>query len=66
MMDTGRVRTQAMSRFLTVPHCNPERFAAMVPATAEDNTWVVLTGRPNESAAAMVVIAVISAAAPWA
>ena len=29
-----------------VDHCSPEPFAAMVPATPEESTWVVLTGRP--------------------
>jgi hypothetical protein len=35
----------------------------MVPATPEESTCVVLTGRPNPSAAPMVTMAVISAAA---
>jgi hypothetical protein len=34
----------------------------MVPATPDDNTCVVLTGKPKPSAAPMVAIAVISAA----
>ena len=32
----------------------PEPLAAIVPATPDDSTWVVLTGRPKLSAAAMV------------
>ena len=66
MMDAGSVRTQAMARLRTVPHCSPEWLAAMVPATPEDSTCVVLTGMPNQSAAPMVNMAVISAAAPCA
>jgi hypothetical protein len=38
--------------------------AAIEPATPEDSTWVVETGRPKLSAAAIVPIATISAAAP--
>jgi len=44
-IEAGRVSTQAMSRLRTVLHCRPEPFAAMVPATPEVSTWVVLTGR---------------------
>ena len=29
-----------------VDHCRPEPLAAMVPATPEESTWVVDTGRP--------------------
>ena len=47
-------------------HCSPEPFAAMVPATPEDSTWVVDTGKPYRSAAPMVSIATVSAEAPWA
>ena len=36
----------------------------MVPATPEDKTCVVLAGSPKASAAPIVAIAVISAAAP--
>src|SRR5215469_18858554 len=60
----GKVRIHAIPKLRTVLHCRPERFAAMVPATPDDSTWVVLTGSPNQSAAPMVAIAVISAAAP--
>src|SRR5579862_9656450 len=63
-MEAGSVKIQAIARFLTVAHCNPEWFAIIVPATPEDNTCVVLTGNPNQSAAPIVAIAVISAAAP--
>src|SRR6202142_1738659 len=65
-IETGSVSTQAMSRLRTVAHCRPEWLAAMVPATPDDSTWVVLTGSPKASAAPMVTMAVISAAAPWA
>ena len=30
----------------TVESCKPEPFAAMVPATPEDSTWVVETSEP--------------------
>ena len=63
-IDTGSVSTQAMSRLRTVPHCSLDPFAVMVPATPDDSTCVVLTGRPKASAAPMVTMAVISAAAP--
>ena len=43
----------------------PVWFAAIVPATPDERTCVVLTGKPNQSAAPMVNMAVISAAAPW-
>jgi len=61
---TGSVRTQATRRFRRVFICSPEWFAAIVPATPEDNTWVVLTGSPNAPAAPMVAAATTSAAAP--
>ena len=38
----------------------------MVPATPDESTCVVLTGKPNQSAAPIVAMAVISAAAPCA
>jgi hypothetical protein len=47
----------------TVDHCRPERLAAIVPATPDDSTCVVETGRPYMSAAAMVDIATSSAEA---
>src|SRR5271169_2191857 len=65
-MDAGSVSTHAKARLRTVLICIPEWFAAMVPATPDDKTCVVLTGKPNQSAAPMVAIAVISAAAPCA
>jgi len=49
-----------------VDHCSPDPLAAMVPAMPEDSTWVVDTGSPYPSAAAMVAAAVISAQAPYA
>jgi len=64
IIEAGRVSSQAIARLRTVDHCNPEWFAAMVPAMPEDSTCVVLTGSPNQSAAPIVNIAVISAAAP--
>src|ERR1019366_4951611 len=65
-IDAGSVSTQAIARLRTFPHCSPDRLAAMVPATPEESTCVVLTSMPNQSAAPMVTIAVISAAAPCA
>ena len=65
-IETGSVSTQAASRLRTVFHCRPDLLAHMVPATPDDSTCVVLTGRPNASAAPMVAIAVSSAAAPCA
>src|SRR5262249_62116279 len=65
-MAAGRVSTQASAMLRTVASCSPEPFAAMVPATPDDSTCVVETGRPNTSATAMVADAVTSAAAPCA
>src|SRR5262249_19667992 len=65
-MATGSVRTHAISRFRTVDICRPDRLAAIVPATPDERTWVVETGRPNMSAAAMVTAATSSAEAPCA
>jgi hypothetical protein len=50
----------------TVESCNPDPFAAMVPAIPEESTCVVETGNPYTSAAAIVAAAVISAQAPCA
>ena len=46
-MDAGSVSTQAIASERTVLHCSPEWLAAMVPATPEDSTCVVLTGKPR-------------------
>ena len=46
MMAAGSVSTQAISRLRIVAICRPEPLAAMVPATPDDSTWVVETGRP--------------------
>ena len=63
-MQTGRVSTQAMRILRTVAICSPELLAAMVPATPEESTWVVLTGRPKWSAIMIVPMATASAEAP--
>jgi hypothetical protein len=42
----GRVKTQARAISRNVDTCNPLLFAAIVPATPEERTCVVLTGRP--------------------
>ncbi len=47
IMAARRVKTQAMARLRTVLHCKPEWLAAMVPATPEESTCVVLTGSPS-------------------
>ncbi len=52
--------------FLIVPHCSPDPFAAIVPATPLDSTWGVDTGSPYTSAMPIVAIATISAQAPCA
>ncbi len=49
----GSVNTHAAAMLFTVDHCRPLLFAAMVPATPELSTWVVLTGSPRVSAAKM-------------
>ena len=46
--------------------CRPEPLAAIVPATPDDSTCVVETGRPNTSAAPIVAAATSSADAPCA
>src|SRR5215510_3128466 len=56
-IDIGSVRIHASRRLRTVAHWSPEPLAAMVPATPEDNTCVVLTGSPSTSATPIVVIA---------
>ncbi|CAB3778041.1 hypothetical protein LMG28614_00525 [Paraburkholderia ultramafica] len=63
-IDTGSVSTHARIRLRTVPHCRPEPLAAIVPATPDDSTCVVETGKPYMSAAPIVTIATISADAP--
>src|SRR4051794_10774749 len=50
VMATGRVSTQATAMFRTVLNWRPDRPAAIVPATPEERTWVVLTGSPPASA----------------
>src|SRR5215468_8134790 len=64
-MAAGSVNTHAIRRLRTVAHCSPEPLAAIVPATPDDNTWVVETGKPYTSAAAIVPAATTSAQAPW-
>ena len=62
----GSVNTHASAMSRMVEACRPLLFAAIVPATPELSTCVVLTGKPKPSASPMVIIAVISAAAPCA
>ncbi len=45
-MQTGSVSIQARPILRTVAHWRPEPLAAIVPATPEERTCVVLTGRP--------------------
>jgi len=47
MIEAGSVKIHAISMFLTVDHCSPEPFAAIVPATPDDSTCVVETGNPR-------------------
>ena len=42
----GSVSTQAIAMLRMVDHCNPDPFAAIVPAIPDESTWVVDTGRP--------------------
>jgi hypothetical protein len=62
-IDAGRVNSHTIAKFLTLVHWRPERLAAIVPATPEDKTCVVLTGDPNASATSIVPIATRSAQA---
>ena len=50
----GSVSTQASAMLRSVDHWMPEPLAAIVPATPDDSTWVVETGRPRPSAAPIV------------
>jgi hypothetical protein len=59
----GKVSTQAKAILRTVESCTPAPFAAMVPTMPEDKTWVVETGSPYMSAAAIVAATVVSAQA---
>jgi hypothetical protein len=60
----GNVNTQAMSRLRIVAHCKPDLLATMAPATPDESTCVVETGKPYISAAPIVIIATSSADAP--
>lgn len=64
-MVIGRVSNQASMICLIVWLCKPERFATIVPATAEDKIWVVETGIPVRLATPMDAAAVTCAAIPW-
>ena len=46
MAAAGSVKTHAMAMLRRVDICRPLPFATMVPATPEDKTWVVETGKP--------------------
>ncbi|MNH44841.1 hypothetical protein D3C79_1071190 [compost metagenome] len=61
----GRVNTQASRMVLTVPPCRPLLLATMVPATPEDSTWVVETGRLKMLAMPIRLAVVICADMPW-
>src|SRR5690349_15474366 len=60
----GRVNTQASRMVLTVPPCRPLLLATMVPATPEDSTWVVETGRLKTFAMPIRLAVVICADLP--
>src|SRR3981081_3096704 len=51
MMAAGSVRTHAITILRIVAICSPEPLAAIAPATPDDSTCVVETGRANKSAA---------------
>src|SRR5689334_17062399 len=61
----GRVNTQASRMVLTVPPCRPLLLATIVPATPEDSTWVVETGRLKTFAKPIRLAVVICADMPW-
>jgi hypothetical protein len=42
----GSVNTHANAMFLKVDTCSPDPLAVMVPATPDESTWVVDTGKP--------------------
>ncbi len=64
-MHTGRVSTHASNRLRRVAICRPDLLAAMEPATPEESTCVVLTGRRRSGQPRpMVIMATNSAAAP--
>jgi hypothetical protein len=42
----GRVRIHASAMLRSVDICSPDPFAAIVPATPDESTWVVDTGSP--------------------
>ena len=48
----GKVRTHAISRLRIVDICSPDRFAAIVPATPEDSTWMGLADLFSEGSLA--------------
>ena len=60
----GKVNTHASAILRIVESWSPDPLAAMVPATPDDRTWVVDTGNPYISAAAIVPAATSSADAP--
>ena len=64
----GSVKTHAKTILVIVPFCKffvPFE-ATMAPATPDDNTWVVETGKPDHDAKPIVPAAIISAVAPSA
>lgn len=65
---TGNVSIQAMKMLRMVFFCRflMPLLATMLPAMPDDNTCVVLTGRPNDVESPMVVAATNSEEAPWA
>ena len=63
MIGQGSVSIRAISRLRIADICNPGPFAAIVPATPENGTCVVDTGRPYMSVAAMVAEAPCAPAA---
>src|SRR6202789_1350251 len=63
---TGNVKTHARAISRRVDTCSPLLSPAIVPATPDDSTCVVLTGNPYPPAARIVTIAISSADSPCA
>ena len=65
-IDAGSVMSQARPIFLMVSIWMPDSLAHIVPATPDESTWVVLTGKWKTSATPIVKAAITSAEAPCA
>ena len=63
-IEAGIVSTQQVAMAARVRVCSPPRVSAMLPATADERMWVVLTGIPKPSARRIVAIVTDWATAP--